>query len=101
MHGYSQANMHDKHPRCPCILLLVQVVRAGGISPVLQPNGGASADAHPADGHAVGDALDCVEQVVTASEEGRSVALQSGGVSAAAQALQVSLPLLQLPRQRE
>ncbi len=54
----------------------------------------AQADAESADGHAVGDALDCLVQVVAAGHEGCTVALQSGGILAAAQALQVSHLLL-------
>jgi len=52
------------------------------------------ADAESADSHAVGDALDCLVQVVASGHEGCTVALQSGGILAAAQALQVSHLLL-------
>lgn len=54
----------------------------------------AQADEESADSHAVGDALDCLVQVVAAGHEGCTVTLQSGGVLAAAQALQVSHFLL-------
>lgn len=51
-------------------------------------------DLESADSHAVGDALDCLVQVVAAGHEGCTVSLQCGGILAAAQALQVSHLLL-------
>lgn len=80
---------------------LLQVVRAGGFGPILQRTDGTSEEdvrpsdhAEPADAHAVADALDCLVLVAAASSEGRTVTLQSGGLMAAATALQVSCLLL-------
>ena len=77
------------------------MVRAGGIGPILQRTDGTSEDnvpssdhAEPADAYAVADALDCLVLVAAASSEGRTVTLQSGGLMAAAKALQVSCLLL-------
>lgn len=50
-----------------------------------------SDSAHSADDHAVGDALECLLHIVQSSSQGHTVALQSGGLFAVAQALQVSL----------
>lgn len=74
----------------------VQVVRSGGISPILQypaqhsydslqPN-----DADASDNNAVGDALECLLHIVNSSSEGRAIALESGCIQAAAQALKVN-----------
>ncbi|KAL0053068.1 hypothetical protein WJX82_000427 [Trebouxia sp. C0006] len=72
--------------------LFLKVVRAGGITPILQQGAPAHrADAESADSHAVGDALDCLVQVVASGHEGCTVALQSGGILAAAQALQAGV----------
>ncbi|DBA78950.1 TPA: hypothetical protein ACH3X1_008824 [Trebouxia sp. C0004] len=75
--------------------LFLKVVRAGGITPILQQGAPAhdlvQANAESADSHAVGDALDCLVQVVAAGHEGCTVALHSGGILAAAQALQAGV----------
>lgn len=78
------AEFIDKTP------LLLKVIREGGINPVLnndsvQPQ---SDSAHSADDHAVGDALECLLHIVQSSSQGHTVALQSGGLFAVAQALQ-------------
>ncbi|KAA6423508.1 MAG: hypothetical protein FRX49_06568 [Trebouxia sp. A1-2] len=75
--------------------LFLKVVRAGGISPILQQGAPAhdpaQVDLESADSHAVGDALDCLVQVVAAGHEGCTVSLQCGGILAAAQALQAGV----------
>lgn len=49
-----------------------------------------SVDTQTANDHAVSDALECLVHIVGASKEGHAVAIQSGGLSAAAQVLNVS-----------
>ena len=70
----------------------VQVVRAGVIDPALNSDSShaQSTDTQSANGHAVCDALECLGHILAASKEGHAVALQSGGLSAAAQVLKVS-----------
>lgn len=83
---------------CPLekVLYNMQVVRAAGISPILQRSAQHNYDneAHNADAldsNAVGDALECLLQVVTASSEGKAIAVQSECLQAAAEALKVDL----------
>ena len=75
-----------------CLSDCLQVVRARGISSVLQLQ---QADESPevslqADSSAVGDALDSLVHIAAASTEGLVITQESGGIMAAAQALQVS-----------
>ena len=82
----------------------LQVVRARGISAVLQLQ---QADESPevllqADSSAVGDALDCLLHIAAASNEGLVITQESGGIMAAAQALQVSgFPVQSAPHTRK
>ena len=95
----ASADVLDKLP------LLLNVVRAGGIAPLLAPRaaaaapaaagGGAGDGAAPAavcnaasDAAAVQDALECVVAVARSGEEGRAVAADSGALAAAAAVLQ-------------
>ena len=70
----------------------LQVVRAGGLDPAVNGDSShaQSVDTQSANDHAVSDALECLVHILAASKEGHAVALQSGGLSAAAQVLQVS-----------
>ena len=71
--------------------LLLNVVRAGGITPLLAPT--ASAAAAPpaeeaaaeaaADAAAVQDALECLVAAARSGNEGRAIAAESGALSAA------------------
>ena len=82
VHGVNTAMIHA--------FLSMQVVRSGGISPILQSSHGSmQADADASDSNAVGDALECLLQIVPISSEGKTIALESGCLEAAAQALKV------------
>ena len=71
-------------------LLSMQVVRSGGISPILQfSHGSIPADADASDSNAVGDALECLLQILAVSSEGKTIALESGCLEATTQALKV------------
>lgn len=65
--------------------LLLKVLRSSGVQGILQPgrSGGRETEVG-----AVHDALEALTTIAAASEEGRLVCLQSGGIAAAATALQ-------------
>ena len=73
----------------------IQVVRAGGIDPAGSSDSShaRSVDTQSANNHAVSDALECLVRILAASIEGHAIALQSGGLLAAAQVLKVSAHL--------
>lgn len=68
--------------------LLLNVVRACGLSPLL----GCAAD-DDMDAAALQDALECAAAVAAASDDGRAVALESGGLGAAVRVLTSPLAL--------
>lgn len=77
----------------------LQVVRAGGVTPILQPSQ-QHKSLTASDSSAISDALECLLQVGAASSEGKAIAVESGCLRATAQALQVavmSCACLQLP----
>lgn len=92
--------MKSHESACPVLVLThawhmwIQVIREGGINPIVDNDRSqaqsASTDVQSANDHAVGDAMECLVHIVRASQEGHAVTLQSRGLSAAAQALQVS-----------
>ena len=70
--------------------MLIQVIREAGIVPVVTNNSiQASVNAQSANDLAIGDALECLVHIVRASQEGHAVTLQSRGLLAAAQVLNV------------
>ena len=70
----------------------IQVVKSGGVNPAVNSNSSCSqsVDSQSVNNHAVSDALECLVHIVGASKEGHAVAIQSGGLSAAARVLNVS-----------
>ena len=58
----------------------VQVICAGGVTPILRPAANTGVEA--ADADAAQSALECLTAVASASVEGRQVALQSGALKA-------------------
>lgn len=69
------------------IVVLVQVVCTGGVTPILRP--AANMDVKAADAEAAQSALECLTAVASSSVEGRQVALQSGALEAMPTVFQV------------
>ena len=66
---------------------VVQVIRSGGVTPILRP--AANTDVKAADAEAAQSALECLTAVASGSVEGRQVALQSGALEALPTVFQV------------
>ena len=82
------------HPTAT-IHAMVQVLRNSGVEAVLKPGSGGGGSAIEVG--AVHDALEALVAIVSGSEEGQLVALQSGAIAAAVTTLQVSDSLKPVP----